>query len=51
MAQKEQVTVAGNSGEQIVKIMGNAPSKLSDSLHLLTLGKLRFQRFKLGRVM
>jgi transposase len=50
MAEKKQIAVARNHGKKIVEIMGNPASELADGLHLLTLNKLRFERFELGHV-
>ncbi len=43
----ENLAAAGNHRENVVEVMGNAPSQLTDRLHLLGLANLRFRGFHL----
>jgi hypothetical protein len=42
-ALREQLCIADDDGEQVVEVVGNPPSELADSLHLLRLPKLLFE--------
>ena len=48
MRVEQQIRIADDGGEHIVKVMRDAARQLADGLHLLTLGKAFLQRALLG---
>jgi hypothetical protein len=50
MAHQQQITKAGDSGQKIVEVVGNAARQLAHRLHFLRLRELQFQILLLGHV-
>src|SRR5438093_7939336 len=50
MAKQQEIAKTDHRRQQVVEIMGDAPGKLTHSLHLLRLGELGLQPLLFGKV-